>query len=307
MNDHAEETLALSPRELIAGLRTLPSLPATYFRVKSLIDDADAPLTAVEREMSADAAMTSRLLHLANSVLYALRGRLESIGSALAILGLDQVKHLVLVTSVTAAFRDISPELMDMKRFWLANLMRALLARGIAKQDGRIDADRAFTEGLLGDIGHLVMYMGIPRLAERALVHARETGEPLHRVEWELIGFDYAEVGAELLSTWNFSEAMETVVRHHPEPLAAGGNAAVEASILHIATHFAEAALNGEPLEEWTRKVDSVIWLEAGLSVEGLEEIQSQAEEELTGLAQGLFPEMSMAHVPARLRRSATN
>ena len=69
---------------------------------------------------------------------------------------------------------------------------------------------------------------------------------------------------------------------------------------LSAAPQIAEALDNASALKP-------VIWLEAGLSVEGLEEIQSQAEEELTGLAQGLFPEMSMAHVPARLRRSATN
>jgi HD-like signal output (HDOD) protein len=303
MNVHSGEPLILSPRELIAGIRNLPSLPATYFRVKAILERPDSPFSEVEREISSDAAMTSRLLHLANSALYALQSRLESIGNALSILGLDQVRHLVLVTSVTGAFRGISPDLMDMRRFWMANMLRALLARGIAGKDSRIDADRVFTEGLLGDIGHLVMYMAMPDVARQALVRARETGQPLHRVESELIGFDYAEVGAELLSTWNFSESMEAVVRHHPEPLAAGGSFAVEASILHIATRFADAALNGEPLDGWTRRVDPVIWLEAGLSDEGFEEIQAQAEEEITGLAQSLFPEMNAAHVPAHLQR----
>jgi len=299
---HPEETLALSPRDLIAGIRDLPSLPATYFRVKAILERPDSSLLEVEREISSDAAMTGRILHLANCVLYAVRGRLDSIGEALSILGTDEVRHLLFVTSVATAFRGISPALMDMSKFWVMNAYRALLARGMAREDPRIDADRAFTAGLLGDIGHLVMYMGIPRAAERALIRARETGQPLHRVEWDLLGFDYAEVGAELLGTWNFSPTMEAVVRHHPAPLAAGGECAVEASILHVATRFAEAALAGEPPEKWMRRVDLVIRLETGLLAECLPAVQAEAEQGLARLAQSLFPDLTTADLPAHVQ-----
>lgn len=146
-------------------------------------------------------------------------------------------------------------------------------------------------EGLLGDIGHLVMYLGMPHAAEKALLQSRQSGEPLHRVERNLFGFDYAEVGAELLATWGLPPIVEAAVRHHPIPLAAGGNAAGEASILHIATLFAEAIFRSEAIERWSPQVDPVVWLEAGLSAECLPAVKLQADEGLEALVQALQPD----------------
>lgn len=285
------ELLALSPRELVGRITDLPSLPAIYFRVKSIIERPNSSITDVEREISCDAGVTSRLLSLANSAFYSVRGRLDSISQALSILGTEQVKHLLLVTSVATAFRGVSPALMDMKKFWLMNACRALVARSMANQNRRFDGERCFIEGLLGDIGHLVMYLGMPRAAEKALLRSTQSGEPLHRVERDLLGFDYAEVGAELLAAWNFSPIVEAAVRHHPIPLAAGGTVAGEASILHIAALFAEAAFSSGATENWARRIDPVVWLEAGLSADCLPAIRIQAEHGLEALVQALFPE----------------
>jgi HD-like signal output (HDOD) protein len=284
------EIFAPSPAELVRRIDDLPSLPAIYFRVKSILERPDSSLVAVEREISSDAGLTSRLLCLANSTFYSLRGTLDSVGLALSVLGTEQVKHLLLVTSMAAAFRGIAPGLMDMRKFWRLNAYRALVARALARRNRRFDGERAFVEGLLGDIGHLVMYLGMPRAAEKALLRSRETGEPLHRVERDMLGFDYTDVGAELLAAWNISPQVEAAVRHHQAPLVAGGTAAGDASILHIATLFAEAEFASEAIESWGRRVDPVIWLEAGLSADCLPEVRMQVEDALGALEQALMP-----------------
>ncbi len=172
----------------------MPS-PAVYFRVKAVIERPNSLLAEVEREITSDAGLTSRLLCLANSAFYSLRGTLDSIGLALSVLGTEQIKHLLLVTSMATAFRGIAPGLMDMRKFWRLNAYRALSARAFARKSSRFDPERAFVEGLLGDIGHLII---CPRHSARGgpLLRSRESGEPLHRVERELLGFDYPDVGA---------------------------------------------------------------------------------------------------------------
>ena len=279
-----------SPRELVGQISDLPSLPAIYFRVKSIIERSNSSIRDIEREISYDAGLTSRLLCLANSVFYSVRGALDSVEQALSILGTEQVKHLLLVTSVASAFRGISPALMEMRKFWLMSAYRALVAQFLANQNHRFDGERSFVEGLLGDIGHLVMYLGIPQAAEKALLRSRQSGEPLHKVESDLLGFDYADVGAELLATWNLSGLVVAAVRHHPIPLVAGGTVAGEASILHITTLFAEAKFGSETIENWARRVDPVIWLEAGLSAECLPAAKLQAEDRLEMLVRALQP-----------------
>jgi HD-like signal output (HDOD) protein len=305
-----QEVFALTPRELVAQIEDLPSLPAIYFRVKSVIERPDSLIRDIEREIAFDAGLTSRLLCLANSAYYSVRCKLDSIGQAFSLLGAEQVKHLLLATSVASAFGGISPRLMDMRKFWLMNACRALIARSLARQDQRFDSERFFVEGLLGDLGHLVMYMGMPQAAEKALLTSRQTGAPLYRVEREQLGFDYAEVGAELLATWNFSREVEAAVRHHPVPLAAGAAAAREASILHIADLFTAAIFQGEEIEVWTNKVDAVVWVAAGLMPECLPDIRAEAESGLEALVHALLPDYSgkqilphekpQAAVPAR-------
>ena len=291
MSDLKQEVYALTPRELVVRTGDLPSLPAIYFRVKSIIERPNSSVREIEREIAYDAGLTSRLQCLANSVYYSVRGRLDSIGQAFSLLGTEQVKHLLLATSVASAFRGMSPKLMDMRKFWNQNAYRALVARCLANQDHRFDGERFFVEGLLSDIGHLVMYLGMPQAAEKALLQSRETGVPLHKVERELIGFDYADVSAELLATWNFSPTVVEAVCHHPVPLAAGGTVASEASILHIANSFTEAVFAEEKIEAWVRTVDPVIWLEAGLSATCMPDIKVQAEAGLEALVLALLPE----------------
>lgn len=301
-----QEAHALTPAALVAQTGDLPSLPAIYFRVKAVIERPNSSIRDIEREIAYDAGLTSRLLCLANSVYYSVRGGLDTIGQAFSLLGTEQVKHLLLATSVASAFRGISPKLMDMRKFWTRNAYRALVARCLANQDHRFDGERFFVEGLLSDIGHLVMYLSMPHAAEKALLHSRESGLPLHRVERDLCGFDYAEVSAELLATWNFSPTVVAAVCHHPVPLAAGGTAAREASILHIANSFTEAVYTPEDFAVWARKVDPVVWLEAGLSAACMPEIKTQAEAGLEALVRALLPSTSGRPVVLRGKRQST-
>lgn len=284
------EVLAPSPAELVRRIDDLPSLPAIYFRVRATLERPDSSLAEIEREIGTDVAMTSRLLCLANSTYYSVRGRLDSIGMALSLLGTDQIKHLLLVTTMATVFRNVSPALMDMRRFWRANAYRALLARALARRAGRFDPERLFVEGLLGDIGHLVMYLTIPKFAEQALARAQSSGEPLHRIEREMLGFDYTDVGADLLANWCISPQVEAAVRHHQAPLVAGGTAAGEAAILHIATMYEQAETAGEAIESWGRRIDPVIWLESGLAQDGMIEAREQVLDALGALEQALMP-----------------
>lgn len=284
------EVLAPSPAELIRRVDDLPSLPAIYFRVRATLERPDSSLTEIEREIGTDAGLTARLLCLANSSYYAVRGRLDSLGMALSVLGTEQIKHLLLVTTMATVFRNVSPALMDMRRFWRANAYRALLARALARRCERCDPERAFAEGLLGDIGHLVMYLTIPKFAEAALLRAHSSGEPLHRVERAMLGFDYTDVGADLIASWGISPQIEAAVRHHQAPLVAGGTAAGEAAILHIANMYEQAETAGEAIESWGRRIDPVIWLESGLAQDGMIEAREQVLDALGALEQALLP-----------------
>ena len=288
--------------ELVERVTDLPTLPAVYFRVRSVIERPDSFALDVAREITCDPGLTMRVLRVANGALYGMARKVESVMDAIAILGTRQLHHILLATSITMAFADVAPPLMNMRRFWRTSLYRALVARCLAKQSRQGDADRAFVEGLVADIGHLVMYQEMPDAAERALQRSIETALPVHVIEREMLGFDYGEVGAELVAKWQLSRHIEAALRHHTEPLLAA-DAAVAAAALHIATRFAAAAFRSESTATWVPQIDPGVWQAAGVSDACIAGIKQEADRELEALAQAILPGFASAR---RAKNDAT-
>lgn len=229
-----------NPTELAKHVTTLASLPEVYLRIRALIDDPRSSMAEVATIIGQDPGLTARLLRIANSALYGFAGRIATVSRAITMLGTQQVHDLVLATSVTRAFSRISPALVDMDRFWRESIHCGLLNRSLGARCNVLDVERLFVEGLLRDVGHLVLYRELPDLAAQALAASRETGAPLYQEERRLMGFDFAEVGAELLKAWGLPEGLQEVVRDHLEPERSRAHV-LETALLHIATALAAA------------------------------------------------------------------
>lgn len=226
---HTAEELAHRTTELV-------TLPAIYHRVKQVIDDPDGSVIELAKVVAADPGITMRVLRVVNSVFYGFPGRVETMSRAVSVLGMQQVHDIVLATTVTAVFAGMRPERMDVARFWRCSAMRGLLARAAAKSCGLLDAERLFVGGILADIGHMVMYMQAPQLAEQALVESRTSGAALDQLERHIVGCDYAQVGAALLQAWRLPRGFAVSIGGQLDPLRAAPHE-FEASLLHLARH----------------------------------------------------------------------
>ena len=246
----------MTPAELVVDTVKLVSLPAVYLRARELMADANVPLRRVGEVIAADPGLTARLLRIANSAYFGFTARIETASRAVTILGTQQVHDLLLATSLANAFSDTDSDVLDMHAFWHDSVRCALAARLIAARCNVLDSERLFVEGLLHDIGHLVMFDKLPALTHEAMVQARHEGTPLHEVERELLGFDYAEAGATLLAAWNLPEGLCEAVRWHVEPQNAE-RFSLEAAIVHIARALTrnagldEARLAGVAAHAW--------------------------------------------------------
>jgi len=228
-----------SAEQVVATNIALVTLPAVYCKVKQVVDDPDTTAMDLARVIAADPAMTARLLKLVNSAFWGMRGRVESVSRAVSLLGMLQVHDLVLAASVAAAFDRVQPKLMDVARFWRGSVARALAATALAREAGLSDLGRVFTEALLSDIGHMVLYRFAPELTSRARLAVADEPWRLAAEERAIIGCDYAEVGGELADTWALPACFGGAIRHQCNP-AGTREYALEASFLHIAGMLAE-------------------------------------------------------------------
>jgi putative nucleotidyltransferase with HDIG domain len=208
--------VTITPRDLIDIVPASP--PQVYLRLCELL--ADDPGTTSEdmaRVIAVDPALTGRLLKLANSSFYGFSMPIETVSRAITVIGARQLAHLVLVTEAVQAFSGITTTLMDMDRHWRHSVYVGVVARILARQVKADNAEMIFTAGLLHDIGSLMMYQGVPDLAQEALHRSRKSNLPLQVAEQQVMGFDHAAVGGELMRAWHLPAPLTCAVEYHHE------------------------------------------------------------------------------------------
>lgn len=126
---------------VVARQRRLPHNRAALLQLLAKIYDPKLDLRGVEAMITADVALSVRLLRVASSVARKGASPIGTIGQAIGRLGTDQLAALVLVV-LAAGFED--------KPFELARqaLVRARMCEALARGSG-IPADQLFTAGLL--------------------------------------------------------------------------------------------------------------------------------------------------------------
>ena len=275
--------------QVTAGAR-LVSLPDIYLRLREVLDDPEFSMADVADVISQDPGMTTRLLRLVNSAFFGLAAKIETVSRATSLLGTQQVHDLVLATSVTETFSGMSSEVMDMQRFWRRSIHCGILSRLLADNCNVLDSERLFVAGLMRDIGHLIMYQTVPELSQQAMEQSAETGQPLFKIEQEIIGLDYARVGGALMRQWDLPKSLVQATEFHIEPGRAGDNA-LETAIVHLAALMAESTDAGEGPEIWQHRVSESAWETTGLSAQQCIDCLTEANGQIDQVIQLLFPE----------------
>ncbi len=224
----------MTPKRLALEVENLFSLPELYFKVKKTIDDPTSTIKDVADIVIQDPNISARILRMVNSSFFGFATEIESISRAINIMGMSQLHDLVLTISATKAFKGINSDLISMKDFWLHSIYTAAIAKLIARKCNVVDSERLFVTGILHDIGHLVLYSKLPSQAAELLETAKQQQIPLAQLEKSTFGFDYAEVGGELLQLWKLPACLSQTISHHTQ-IKNEHPFSLDAAIIHIA------------------------------------------------------------------------
>ncbi len=236
----------LTPQGLVATIKDLVTLPEVALRITRMVNDPAASATDIARAISNDAALTARLLRVANSPLFGRSQRIASVSRAVAVVGLRQVRDLTVGLTAIRAFDGIPNELVTMESFWRQSVLCAAAASHIAARCDAVHGETPFVAGLLHDIGQLVLYSRVPELARRALLMSVDSVDDLdsYLCEREIMGFDHGTVGAALAKNWGLPHALQQCIEFHHEPDLAQTHP-LEVAIIHIANSLAGLAAIG--------------------------------------------------------------
>ena len=219
---------------LVADVDKLVSLPDIYYRLEEAIVDPASTTDRIADLLRRDPDLCARMLRLANSPFYGFTTSHETIERALSVIGLRQIRELVLVTSVVRAFEGIPTDLVNMSTFWEHSVAVGIMARSLGERARIPGADSFYLPGLLHDIGRLVMYLRLPGLTHELLLEREATACCMFELERDLLGYSHTEIGARLLETWKLPQSIWEPVATHHNP-AGSGEFAVAACAIHIA------------------------------------------------------------------------
>jgi len=191
--------------ELEASLlhcRNLPSPPGVALQIIELAQDPNADIGATARVIALDPALSARMLRVANSPLYAGRRRVDNLGQAMTMLGLNATLSLALGFSLAHGLRGPGSTAAEQEKIWRRSVLSALASRLIGQQAGLQRLEDLMLAGLLQDVGALALLQAEP--AEYAALRARaEDNASLLALEEEVLGSNHATVGAWLARQWN--------------------------------------------------------------------------------------------------------
>ena len=205
----------------VAALRQeLPFSPEVLRDLFSLTgEDSTAPMQRIVEAVSKDQGLAARVLAMANSAFYGLQAKVTTVSRAVFLLGLKELRTLVLVLSAqTLTKKHPPPPEFDLKESWRHQLHVGVCARMMASQVRGLDGDALFTAGLLHDIGKLLTALVSPADWAAVAAKARNEGVSFAAAEEALLGLDHGVLGAMALNAWNLPPSLTEPINWHHAP-----------------------------------------------------------------------------------------
>jgi HD-like signal output (HDOD) protein len=191
--------------KLLNNHASLPSMPAVAARIHDAMASPNWSMRTIATIIKSDAGTTTYLLQVANSPLYAGAGPVRQVEQAIARLGINSTRHLVMAHAVRSTFVTRSALLTSlMQRTWATSTRLAALCGVLAKHCSNFRPESATLAGLLQDIGVL------PILHVLNPYHEQLTKEAPVSSAMDKFA---PSVGTILLTRWGFEPDMVEVAR----------------------------------------------------------------------------------------------
>ncbi|MCW8858272.1 MAG: HDOD domain-containing protein [Deltaproteobacteria bacterium] len=206
--------MATDFQTVVSSIRDLPPMPAIAIKVLELLGNPNVNYDKLAEVISADPAVSARLLKVSNSAFYSMKREIKTLDHAIAIVGERTLRSLVLAASLEGM--NNSYGLLE-KMLWEDAIGCAIGSRILARKFNSADPEEAFLAGLFRHLGKIVMNSSDPdayrALAETAYAEGQSTSE----LEGRFFPYVHAVVGAAVLDKWNFSRSLVMATLHHED------------------------------------------------------------------------------------------
>lgn len=213
----------------------LPAMPGVVAEVLRITQDPSSSMSDVTRCIESDPALTAKVLRLSNSSYYGMRQYVGTLKLALVILGVREVRNIVLGVSVFDTLRNKDGNFEIAQAVWEASLRVAGLSKRLGTAMGMGLQGEEFIAGLLTDIGKLVLLRQLGK--DYIKVYKEHAGSPsaLTKAEQDCFGYSHADAATALVIRWSLPQtlcdALWCQYPHEDRPLSKAKDPALAALV----------------------------------------------------------------------------
>jgi two-component system, cell cycle response regulator len=197
------------PLQELALLDRLPTAPGVGIKLLQLVHQEGSTFRELVDVVTADPALSGRLLKRARPAVSDKSGEMGSVQRAIEALGEKASRTAIEDLSLATRSRIDLCAQFDYDRYWLRSLASALAARRIAERTHIGTPEQAYTLGLLSGIGRLALATLHPEEYANVLTGVGEDDAfRLTLAEREHFQIDHGELTATLFADWGLPDAL---------------------------------------------------------------------------------------------------
>ena len=264
-----------SVRKRVEALKNVPTLPGVFQKISGLMESSSSAAEDIANIISADQALSAKVLRVVNSVFYGFPGRISNLTHALIILGFDVVKGLVLSTTVF--------DMMLAKGFhglWQHSLGCAATAGVIARKTNDPNPEEVSLAALLHDIGKVILKIQLSEESSRIDQVAADKQISTFDAEQDVLGFNHTTVGKWVCQEWHLPNKLADPITYHHKPNLSRF-AQRPTAIVHVANVFVRGIGFGFAGDNLVPPIEPVAWEALNMSDSLLEDIIEEMEDKL--------------------------
>ena len=201
----------------IQKIKDLPTIPETFNRITRLLLDENSSIIELTKEISMDQALTAKILKIVNSAYYGFYRKISDLNDAVALLGFNEVKLMVMGVSVFEPFSSSIKDPKERYHFWEHSMLCSITAENIGEQI-KCEAKDLSVAGLLHDIGKVVLDRYFHDEWCKYLDKQAGDSRPNMEVEQECLGVTHAEIGYLVAERWNLPPNLVECIKLHHDP-----------------------------------------------------------------------------------------
>jgi putative nucleotidyltransferase with HDIG domain len=207
-------SLTATIRQRVQRITTMPAIPAVFLPLLKLLSREEVQVDEVVRLVSYDSTIAAQCLRVASSPLFGMAQPPKSIKGAVMSLGLRRVETILLTCCLGQAF-PAKKWALDPIVFWRHSLGCAMVCRKVSEKLAGSDREKAYTAGLMHDIGFMVNCLVFSKEFAPVMERACREGSPLSEVEQDILGFTHCDTGRALAEKWDLAHDIIEVISHH--------------------------------------------------------------------------------------------